>query len=74
MRHEVVAVEADIELAQRQAHALDLLDALAQHLRQQVAARHDAHERQVIGSVVRFEDLMGYARQRAVDILFVHAS
>ena len=73
MRREVVAIEADVELAERHLRALDGLDLLGQALGEQVAARHDADERDVARALVGLEDLMRDARQRPLDLVCVHA-
>ena len=73
MRREVVAVEADVELAERHLRALDGLDLLGQALGEQIAPRHDADERDVARALVRLEDLMRNARQRPLDLVRVHA-
>lgn len=49
---EVVTVEADVELAERHLRALDLLDLLSQALGEQIAARDDADEREVVRALL----------------------
>ena len=49
------------EAPERQANPLDLLDAVAELLGQKVAARDDAHEREVVAPLVSLEDLVGDA-------------
>ena len=71
-RGEVIAVEADIQAAERQTHPLDLLDLLDELLGKQVAACHDAHEREVLATFVPLEDLVRDARNGAVDGGLVH--
>ena len=73
MRREVVAIEADVELADGHLRPLDLLDLLGQALGEQIAARHDADERDVARALVGLEDLMRDARQRALDLVCIHA-
>ena len=73
IRSEIVAVQADVQPAQGDLHPLDGLDALREPLRQQVAARDDAHKRQIAGALVGLEDLMRDAREGSVDLLRVHA-
>ena len=70
---EVVTVDADVELAERHLRALDLLDLLSQALGEQIAARDDADEREVVRALVGLEDLMRDAHQRALDLVCVHA-
>ena len=74
MRGEVVTIEADVQLAQRHLRAFDCLDFVGQALREQVAARDDADEREVVRALVGLEDLMRDARQRALDLVCVHAN
>ena len=73
VRCEVIAVQADVEPSQGDVHPLDRLDALGEPLRQEVAARDDAHQREVARALVGLGDLMGDAREGPVDLLRVHA-
>ena len=49
------------------------LDLLSQALGEQIAARDDADEREVVRALVGLEDLMRDAHQRALDLVCVHA-
>ena len=69
----VVTVEADVEAAQGQPHALDLLDSARDALGQHVAAGDDAHEHEVVQVLVGLEYLVCHARDRAVYLRSVHA-
>ena len=71
-RGEIVAIEADVEAAERNPHTLDLLDLVDKLLCEQVAACHDTHERKVIATLVALEDLVCDARERAVDGSLIH--
>jgi hypothetical protein len=63
----VVAVEGDVELAEGDLRAAQLLDALPQPLREWDAARVDADERDAREVGVPLDDLVRDARQRARD-------
>jgi hypothetical protein len=63
----VVAVEGDVELAEGDLRAAQLLDALPQPLRKRDAARVDADERDAREVGVPLDDLVCDARQRARD-------
>lgn len=54
----VIAVEADIEAAERNVDALDLLDLLGELLCQKVAARDDADQSEVFTALVALENLV----------------
>jgi hypothetical protein len=70
---EVVAVERDVDDAERQCRAaLDLLDVLADALGDVDAARADADERQVGGALVALEDLVRDADERPLDGHRIH--
>ena len=73
VRGEVIAVEADVELAEGHRRAFDGLDLLSEALGEQVAARDDADDGDVVGALVRLEDLMRDARERTLDFVSVHA-
>ena len=73
IRREIIAVQADVQPAERNVHPLDRLDALREPLREQVAARDDADKGEVASPLVGLEDLMGDAREGSVDLLRVHA-
>jgi hypothetical protein len=63
----VVAVEGDVELAERDLRAAQLLDPYAQPLRERYAARVDADERDPRKVGVPLDDLVSDPRQRLGD-------
>ena len=69
---EIVAVEADVEASERDVHPLDLADPVDELLGEQVAAGDDAHDGQVLASLVALEDLVRDARHRTRDGCLVH--
>ena len=73
MGREVVAIEADVQLAQGNLDPLDLLDFVNEHLREKIASRDDAHERDVVRALVGLEDLVRHARHRSLDVVCIHA-
>ena len=73
MGREVVAIEADVQLAQGNLDPLDLLDFVNEHLREKIASRHDADERDVVRALVGLEDLVRHARHRSLDVVCIHA-
>ena len=73
MGREVVAIEANVQLAQGNLDPLDLLDLVNEHLREKVASRDDAHEREVVRALVGLEDLVRHARHRSLDVVCIHA-
>jgi hypothetical protein len=68
---DVVAVEGDVELAEGELGALELGDPPAQALGKRDAARVDADQRDALELRVALDDLVGDARQRALDRLGV---
>jgi hypothetical protein len=69
----IVAVERDVDDAEGDLRpVLDVLDRLAQALRQVDAARADADQRQLLGALVALEDLVRDAHHRALDRGRVH--
>ena len=71
-RTQIVAVERDVKLTDRQTHAVDARNVPGQPARQRHTARVDADQAQVVRTVVLFEDLMRDAHERAVDGSRVH--
>jgi hypothetical protein len=63
----VVAVKGDVELAEGDLRAAQLLDALPQPLRKGDAARVDADERDALQVGVALDDFVRDPRQRAPD-------
>lgn len=68
----VIAVEADVEAAERNVDALDLLDLLGEFLCQKVAARDDADQSEVFTALVALENLVRDAGHRSIDGGLVH--
>ena len=68
---DVVAVKGDVELSERDLAPTEVGDAAAQPLRQRDSARVDADERDALELGVALDDLVGDARQRALDCLDV---
>jgi hypothetical protein len=68
---DVVAVKGDVELAKRDLGRAQLLDALAQPLRERDATRVDPDERELREVGVALDDLVRDARQRLRDRLGV---
>ena len=68
----VVAVEADVEASQRDAHPLDTLDLVHEFLCEQIAAGHDTHKREVLNALVLLDDLVRDAGDGAVDRGVIH--
>jgi hypothetical protein len=68
---DVVAVESDVELAERDLGAGELGDAAAQALRERDAARVDADECHALEVGIALDDLVRDPRQRALDRLGV---
>ena len=66
-RTQIVTVERDVQLTDRQLHTVDARNVPGQPARQRHAARVDADQAQVVRAVVLFEDLMRDAHERAVD-------
>jgi hypothetical protein len=64
---DVVAVEGDVQLPERDLRAGELLDALAQPLRERDAARVDADEGDLREVGVALDDLVRDPRQRLRD-------
>jgi len=71
---DVVAVEGDVELAQRDLGAGELADQAPQPLGEGHAARVDADERDAREVGIAFRDLVRDARQRPLDRLDVEDS
>ena len=69
---EVVAVERDIQHAQRQPHALHLLDDLPDHLRQRHAPALNPDQLEVFHAAVVFDNFVRNAPQRALHGVFIH--
>jgi hypothetical protein len=59
----VVAVEGDVELAERDPRRAQLLDAVPQALRERDSARMDPDERDPLEVAVALDDLVGDPRQ-----------
>ena len=68
----VIAVEADVQAAERNVDALDLLDLLGELLCQKVAARDDADQSEVFTALVALENLVRDAGHRSIDGGLVH--
>ena len=68
----VIAIEANIQAAERNVDTLDLLDCLGKLLCQKVAARDDADQSEVFTALVALEDLVRDAGHRSVDGGLVH--
>ena len=68
---DVVAVEGDVELAERDVPAAELGDPTAQALRERHAARVDPDERNAVELRIAFDDLVRDPRQGPVDVLAV---
>ena len=68
----VIAIEADVQAAERNVDTLDLLDRLGELLCQKVAARDDADQSEVFTALVALEDLVRDAGHRSVDGGLVH--
>ena len=68
----IVAVEADVEASQRDAHPLDTLDLVHEFLCEQIAAGHDTHKREVLNALVLLDDLVRDAGDGAVDRGVIH--
>jgi hypothetical protein len=64
---DVVAVECDVELAERDVRARKLGDAAAQALRERHPARVDADERHAFEIGIALDDLVRDPRQRLAD-------
>ena len=64
---QVVAVERDVERADRQRGAVDLGDLRGQAVREADAAGAQADERQILGAAVLLEDLVGDAGEGPVE-------
>jgi hypothetical protein len=71
---DVVAVEGDVELAERDLGAGQLLDAAAQALGERDAARVDADEGDALEIGVPLDDLVRDPRQRSLDRLGIEDS
>ena len=71
-RGEIIAVERDVEDADRRFLALDSLDFFRDALGDGDAARADADEDDVVHAFVLFENLVGDAREGAADGALVH--
>src|SRR2546428_1430358 len=70
---EVVAVERDVDHAERNRRSgLDLVDGLADALREVHAARADADQRQTVGTFVVLEDLVRDADEGSLDTERIH--
>ena len=65
---QVVPVERDVERRHRGRHFFDLPDLPRQTFRQRDSTPANAHEHQPLGAVVPFDDLIGKAQERAVDL------
>ena len=68
-RREVIAVERDVEDADRRLLALDMFDIGSDTLRNRHAARADAHDDDVVHALVALDNLMRDAREGAADSL-----
>lgn len=68
----VIAIEADVQAAERNVNTLDLLDRLGELLCQKVAARDDADQSEVFTALVALENLVRDAGHRSVDGGLVH--
>jgi hypothetical protein len=68
---DVVTVEGDVELTERELAARKVGDAPAQALRERHAARVDADERDGVEIPVAFDDLVCDPRNRSLDRLLV---
>jgi hypothetical protein len=71
---DVVAVEGDVELAERDLRAGELGDPAAQALGERDAARVDADEGDALELGVALDDLVRDARQRALDVIGIEDS
>jgi hypothetical protein len=66
---QVVAVEGDVQRADRWAGSLVLLDQHGQPSRQRDATAADANQHQVIGAAIALDDLVRDAGQRAAQVV-----
>src|SRR4030095_13094322 len=64
---EVVAIEGDVERADRERRAVDLRDLLGEPVRQAHAARAQSAEGKVLGATVPLENLVGDAGESSVE-------
>ena len=71
-RRQIVAVEIDIEDADRNGALLQRLDLPGQPLRQRNAAAADADERQCVQVPALFQNLVRQTDQRTVDLARAH--
>ncbi len=68
---DVVAVEADVEVAERHVGVEQLLEHAVQALGQERAATVDADERRSGNAGVALDDLVRDTRERSIDVLLV---
>jgi hypothetical protein len=66
---DVIAIQRDIQLAERDAGAFELVNGVLQTLGERYAARTEPYEDQVIDAMVAFDDLMRQTRHGASDIV-----
>ena len=71
-QREVVAVERDVERADREADALMLRDRVGEPMGERDAAALDADEREALGAGVLLDDLVADADGRAPNLLGGH--
>ena len=68
LQPDVVAVERDVQDADRHVRALDLCDLGGEAPRQVIPAVRDPDQRQPSGALVSLDDLVGDARERPADV------
>ena len=69
MRREIIAIEADVERAERYVGAFDLLDLTRKAMSEQIASGEDSHQGDVRGTMVGLENLVRDARERSLDFV-----
>ena len=72
MRREIIAIEADVERAERYVSSLDLLDLDRKAMSKQIASCEDSHQGDVRGTMVGLENLVRDARERSLNFVRVH--
>ena len=72
MRREIIAIEADVERAERDFRALDLLDLTRKAMSEQIASGEDSHQGDIRCTMVGLENLVRDARERSLNFVCVH--
>ena len=72
MCRKIIAIEADVERAERYVGALDLLDLTRKAMCEQIASGEDSHQSDVRGTMVGLENLVRDARERSLNFVCVH--